>query len=185
MLTSLPNILTLSRIAIIPILVALLYFDTPTCRWLAFSAYTYACITDYFDGYLARNMNETSALGRFLDPIADKLLIASVIVMLVGTQQIAGLTVIAGMVILCREILISGLREFLAEIKVSVPVSKLAKWKTTIQMLAIGFLIVGTAGPESWPVVLIGETGMWIAAALTLVTGYDYLSKGLEHMIKE
>ncbi|HMB75239.1 MAG TPA: CDP-diacylglycerol--glycerol-3-phosphate 3-phosphatidyltransferase [Kiloniellaceae bacterium] len=184
MLSSLPNILTLSRIVMIPILVALLYVDTPLCRWLALGAYTVACVTDYFDGYLARNMNETSALGRFLDPIADKLLIASVIVMLVGTDQIAGLTIIAGMIILCREILISGLREFLAEIKVSVPVSKLAKWKTTIQMLAMGFLIVGTAGPDGWPVLLIGETGLWIAAVLTLVTGYDYLSKGLEHMLK-
>ena len=129
------------------------------------------------------NRGQVSSLGRFLDPIADKLLIASVIVMLVGTQQIDGLTVIAGIIILCREILISGLREYLAEIKVSVPVSKLAKWKTTIQMVAMGFLIVGTAGPESWPVVLIGEVGLWIAAILTLVTGYDYLSRGMRHML--
>ncbi|HIC82247.1 MAG TPA: CDP-diacylglycerol--glycerol-3-phosphate 3-phosphatidyltransferase [Kiloniellaceae bacterium] len=185
MLTSLPNLLTLSRIAAIPLLLILIYFDTPLLRWLALAGYVLACITDYFDGYLARHRNEVSPLGRFLDPIADKLLVASLIVMLVATQQIAGLLVIPAIIILAREILVSGLREYLAEIKVSVPVTALAKWKTTIQMLALGFLIVGDAGPAVIPVQFIGEAGLWIAGVLTAITGYDYLARGLKHMVGE
>jgi cardiolipin synthase len=183
MLTSLPNILTISRIAAIPLLLALIYVDTPLFRWLALAGYVMACVTDYFDGYLARHMNQISPLGRFLDPIADKLLIASLIVMLVATRSIAGLEMIPAIVILAREILVSGLREYLAEIKVSVPVTKLAKWKTGIQMLALGFLIVGDAGPAAIPVHTIGEVGLWIAGALTAITGYDYMSRGLKHMV--
>jgi len=183
MLTSLPNILTLSRIAAIPLLLALIYVDTPVFRWVAFSGYVLACVTDYFDGYLARHMNQISPLGRFLDPIADKLLVASLIVMLVATEQIDGLAVIPAIVILAREILVSGLREYLAEIKVSVPVTGLAKWKTAIQMLALGFLIVGDAGPDVLPVSLIGEIGLWIAGILTAITGYDYMARGLKHMV--
>ena len=129
-------------------------------------------------------MNEISPLGRFLDPIADKLLVAAVIVMLVATRQIEGLGVIPAIIILCREILVSGLREYLAEIKVAVPVSRLAKWKTAIQMVALGFLIVGSAGPDQIPTVIIGEVGLWVAALLTLITGYDYLSRGLKHMME-
>ena len=185
MLTSLPNILTLSRIGAIPLLLALIYVDTPLFRWAALAGYVLACITDYFDGYLARHMNKISPLGRFLDPIADKLLVASLIVMLVATQQIAGLAVIPAIVILAREILVSGLREYLAQIKVSVPVTKMAKWKTGIQMLALGFLIVGDAGPDAVPVQIIGEVGIWIAGILTAVTGYDYMSRGLKHMVGE
>jgi cardiolipin synthase len=184
MLMSLPNLLTLSRILSIPLLVALIYIDTTLFRWLALGGFVLAGVTDYLDGYLARHRNEISPLGRFLDPIADKLLVAAVIMMLVATRQIEGLTVFAAIVILCREILVSGLREYLAEIKVSVPVTGLAKWKTAIQMIALGFLIVGNAGPDGFPTVLIGETGLWIAAALTLLTGYDYLSHGLKHMMK-
>ena len=185
MLTSLPNILTLSRIAVIPILLVLLYFDSPVLRWLTLIGYTAACLTDFLDGYLARHMNDISALGRFLDPIADKLLVASLIVMLVATRQIEGLVVIPAIVILCREILVSGLREYLAEIKVPMPVSYLAKWKTLIQMVALGFLIVGTAGPGFLPTREIGEVGFWLAGLLTLITGYDYLARGLKHMIPE
>lgn len=185
MLTSLPNMLTMSRIAAIPLLLALIYVDTPLFRWLALTGYVLACVTDYFDGYLARHMKQISPLGRFLDPIADKLLVASLIVMLVATQQIAGLEMIPAIVILAREILVSGLREYLAEIKVSVPVTKLAKWKTGIQMLALGFLIVGDTGPGFIPAQVIGETGLWIAGVLTAITGYDYMSRGLKHMVGE
>ena len=183
MLTNLPNLLTISRILAIPLLVGLIYIDTALFRWLALGGFILAAITDYLDGYLARHRNEISALGRFLDPIADKLLVAAVIVTLVATRQIEGLTVIPAIIILCREILVSGLREYLAEIKVPMPVSRLAKWKTAIQMVAIGFLIIGNAGPDGFPTTLIGEVGLWVAAALTLVTGYDYLSRGLRHMV--
>ncbi len=185
MLTSLPNLLTLLRILIIPGLVAVLYFDYALARWVALGLYSVACITDYFDGYLARHFNEVSPLGRFLDPIADKLLVAAVILMLAGDGRISGLVLLPGLVILCREILVSGLREYLAEIRVPMPVSKLAKWKTVIQMLALGFLIIGEAGPAVLPIRLIGEAGLWAAALLTFITGYDYLQRGLKHMLAE
>ena len=183
MMTSLPNLLTLSRICMIPVLLALLYFHSPLTRWIALFLFTFAGVTDYLDGYLARHRGEVSAFGRFLDPIADKLLISSMIVMLVAIDQIEGLVVVPAIVILCREILVSGLREYLAEIHVTMPVSRLAKWKTVLQMIALGFLIVGdSAGPAGWPVDAIGNTGLWIAAVLTLITGYDYLIRGLQHV---
>jgi cardiolipin synthase len=185
MITSLPNLLTLSRIAVIPVLVALFYVGGPVARWLACALFTAACITDYFDGYFARAWRQDSDLGRFLDPIADKLLVASTLFMLVAMGHIAGLSVLPALVILCREILVSGLREFLAGVKLRVPVSRLAKWKTTIQMVAIGFLVVGEAGPPFLPTLLIGEIGLWLAAGLTLVTGYDYLRAGLSHIAGE
>ena len=185
MVINLPNILTFSRIAAIPVLIALLLFvGDPTGSWLAFAAYTLACITDFFDGYLARAWHQQSALGRFLDPIADKLLVASVLLVLVGIDRISGLTVLPAAVILCREILVSGLREFLAQVRVSVPVTTMAKWKTTIQMLALGFLLVGPSGPDFGPLTTtdIGVYGLWGAAVLTLVTGYDYLVAGLRYI---
>lgn len=185
MVINLPNILTFSRIAAIPVLISLLLFvGDPMGSWLAFAAYTMACITDFFDGYLARAWHQQSALGRFLDPIADKLLVASVLLVLVGIDRISGLTVLPAAVILCREILVSGLREFLAQVRVSVPVTTMAKWKTTIQMLALGFLMVGPSGPDFGPVptIEIGVYGLWGAAVLTLVTGYDYLVAGLKHI---
>jgi len=185
MLTKLPNILTFSRIVAIPVLIGLLLFvDDPAGSWLAFIAYTYACITDFFDGYLARAWHQQSAFGRFLDPIADKLLVASVLLALVGIDRVSGLTVLPAAVIMCREILVSGLREFLAEVQVGVPVSALAKWKTTLQMLCLGFLLVGPNGPDFGPLTTseIGIYGLWGAAVLTLITGYDYLMHGLKHI---
>ncbi|MSP89972.1 MAG: CDP-diacylglycerol--glycerol-3-phosphate 3-phosphatidyltransferase [Alphaproteobacteria bacterium] len=185
MITSLPNLLTLSRIAVIPVLVALFYVDGAPARWLACALFTAACITDYFDGYLARIWRQDSDFGRFLDPIADKLLVASTLFMLVAMEHVSGLGILPALVILCREILVSGLREFLAGVKLRVPVSRLAKWKTAIQMVAIGFLVVGEAGPSFLPTLTIGEIGLWVAAGLTLVTGYDYLLAGLRHMSGE
>lgn len=183
MLTSLPNLLTLSRIAVIPAILALLFFPTPLNRWIALVLFAFAGLTDFLDGYLARHRGEVSAFGRFLDPIADKLLVASVIVMLIAIDQLEGLIVIPAIVILCREILVSGLREYLAEIQVPLPVSRLAKWKTVLQMVALGFLVVGdSAAPAGWPIDAIGNTGLWIAAVLTLITGYDYLVRGLQHV---
>ncbi|MBT5373117.1 MAG: CDP-diacylglycerol--glycerol-3-phosphate 3-phosphatidyltransferase [Rhodospirillaceae bacterium] len=185
MITNLPNLLTLSRIAIIPLVVGLFYFDSVVTRWVMLGLFATAGITDFFDGYLARTRGEFSRLGRFLDPVADKLLVGALIFMLAAFDRISGLMILPALIILIREIMVSGLREFLAELRVSVPVSRLAKWKTTIQMLAIGFLIVGDAAPDFIPAVLIGDIGIWLAAALTLFTGYDYFQAGIKHIIKE
>ena len=181
-MTNIANILTMSRIAAIPLIAALLFFDQPALRWIAFALFAIACITDFFDGYLARSRKQVSDLGRFLDPIADKLLVAAVILILVAEHRLTGWTILPALIILCREILVSGLREYLAGLHVSIPVSQLAKWKTLLQMLALGFLILGDGGAPAWPISLIGEIGLWAAAALTLVTGYDYLKAGLKHM---
>ena len=185
MLFSLPNILTLSRIAAIPLIVGLMFVPAAWADWLACLLFTVAAVTDYLDGYLARAWSQISAVGKFLDPIADKLLVAAVLFMLVATEKIGQISVLPAVVILMREVLVSGLREYLAGIRVSVPVSRLAKWKTAMQMVALGVLIVGDAGPEILPVRMIGEVGLWIAALLTLVTGWDYLRSGVRHMAAE
>ena len=185
MATNLPNLLTFSRILAMVLVVGLMFFvNPPLGSWLALAAYTYACVTDFFDGYLARVLEQQSALGRFLDPIADKILVSAVLLMLVAVDNVNGITILPAMIILCREILVSGLREFLAELRVGMPVSQLAKWKTTLQMIALGFLIVGPSGPDFGPLTTtqVGEIGIWIAAALTLITGYDYLRAGLHHI---
>lgn len=182
MLTTLPNILTLSRILAIPALIGAFYLSSPLSNWLAFAIFTAAGITDILDGYLARSWGQESSLGRFLDPVADKLLVAATLLMLVYVGRIGDWTILPTVVILCREILVSGLREFLAELRVSVPVSRVAKWKTAVQMLAIGFLIVGEAGWDPIPAMTIGRASMWIAALFTIYTGYDYLKAGLHHV---
>ncbi len=179
---NLPNLLTLFRIAVIPAMVAVFYLRSDFGNWLSMGLFALAAITDFFDGYIARMRGQQSGFGRFLDPVADKLLVAAALLMMVGFGHISGLAILPALVILCREIMVSGLREYLAEIRVSVPVSELAKWKTTIQMIAIGFLLVGDAGPVALPTRLIGEIGLWLAAAITLITGYDYLRSGLGHI---
>jgi cardiolipin synthase (CMP-forming) len=187
MLTTLPMTLTLSRIIAIPVVVALFYVQGDYIRYVACAIYTAAAVTDYFDGYFARAWQQQTKLGRIFDPIADKLLVAATILMLVAVGRIGAWDVLPALVILCREVLVSGLREFLAEInKHNLPVSRLAKWKTGIQMTALGFLIVGDAAPTSWfPVTLVGQVGLWIAALLTLITGYDYLAEGIKHVGEE
>lgn len=182
---NLPNILTLSRIAVIPVVIALFYWDTPAIRWVMCGLFTAAGITDFFDGYLARRSNQVSPLGRFLDPIADKLLVAALLLMLAGFDRMSEWAYFPAVVILMRELLVSGLREFLAETRVSVPVTQLAKWKTTVQMFSLGFLIVGSDSPDWIPAQGIGEFGLWLAALLTLVTGFDYLKAGIRHMLEE
>jgi cardiolipin synthase len=181
---NLPNILTFSRIAAIPVIIGLMFLPTPLGNWLSLSIYTYACLTDFFDGYLARAWEQQSAMGRFLDPIADKLLVSGVLMMLVATGGISGLSVLPAGIILFREILVSGLREFLAEVQVKVPVTVLAKWKTTLQMLALGFLLAGSAGPDFGSVTTleIGTICLWVAAILTVGTGYDYMKAGMQHI---
>ena len=185
---SLPNLLTLSRILAVPILVFLLWRPQPIDYAITFVLYCIVGITDYFDGYLARAWNSISRLGQFLDPIADKIMVAAVLIMLISSRksnpvpEIAGLHIIPALVILLREIIVSGLREFLGPLNVSVPVSALAKWKTTLQLVALGALILGGALPAQPWVHAIGILTLWTAAALTLVTGYDYLRIGLKHM---
>ncbi|NVJ69139.1 MAG: CDP-diacylglycerol--glycerol-3-phosphate 3-phosphatidyltransferase [Alphaproteobacteria bacterium] len=181
---TLPNILTMSRILVIPVLVASFYLDQPLGSHIAFITFALAGITDFFDGYLARATGSVSKIGVFLDPIADKLMVASVIVMVVGFGWVDGVHVIAAVIIMCRELLVSGLREFLAGAHVSVPVTMLAKWKTTAQMLALGSLC-WMKGAEQFglPAYEIGIVALWIAAVLTLYTGYDYLRAGIKHMV--
>jgi cardiolipin synthase (CMP-forming) len=184
---TLPNILTLSRIFAVPILVALMWFPGWELGWgMAFALYCLMALTDYFDGYVARAQGAVSKLGIFLDPIADKIMVASVIIMLVGTRQdaasITGIHTVPALVILLREMAVSGLREFLAELRVSLPVSKLAKWKTALQLLSLGALILAGALPNEVWIRQVGVISLWVAAVLTLITGWDYLRVGLKHM---
>lgn len=194
---TLPNLLTLSRIVALPLLAFLLWWPNWQYGYgLAFVLYCLMGITDYFDGYLARTSGAVSRLGIFLDPIADKIMVATVILTLTAQGVLRGpyvgdMHVIAGLVILVREIAVSGLREFLGGLQVSIPVSRLAKWKTTCQLVCLGALILGVALPE-WTVDLmgltinfphtVGLTTLWAAAVLTVITGWDYLRVGLKHM---
>jgi cardiolipin synthase (CMP-forming) len=181
-LSTAPNILTVGRIGCVPIVVAMFYLDGDWPRWVTCAVFTVAATTDYVDGYLARNWQQQSLFGRWLDPVADKLLVAAAVVMLVGFDRAP---VVPSLIIVLREITVSGLREYMAEVSVGLPVSRLAKWKTAVQMTAIGFLLVGGAGPAWLPVEAIGWCGLWIAAILTLVTGWDYLQAGLRHMLQD
>ena len=185
---TLPNILTLSRIFAVPLLVFLLWKPGWYDYAVTFGLYCLVGITDYFDGYVARAQGTVSRLGIFLDPIADKIMVVGVLVMLVSTRQpnaepvIHGFHIVPALIILLREIAVSGLREFLAGLQVSLPVSRLAKWKTAFQLIALGALILGGALPQ-WPWVhWVGLGSLWAAATLTLVTGWDYLRVGLKHM---
>ena len=194
---NLPNILTLSRIVAIPLLAWFLWWPGwETGYLLAFGLYCLMGITDYFDGYLARTSGTVSKLGIFLDPIADKIMVAAVILVLAAQGVLRGplvgdMHVVAGLIILMREIAVSGLREFLGPLQVSVPVSKLAKWKTTFQMVSLGSLILGQGLP-GWTTLIgsieaniphtVGLATLWAAAALTVITGWDYLRVGLKHM---
>jgi CDP-diacylglycerol--glycerol-3-phosphate 3-phosphatidyltransferase/cardiolipin synthase len=187
---TLPNILTLSRIAALPLLIWLLWDPDQSLGYLfGFALYALMGITDYFDGYLARTRGMVSKLGTFLDPIADKIMVASVILMLCSRDLIAGVHVVAALIILMREIAVSGLREFLGGLRISMPVSWLAKWKTTLQFVALGLLILGVGmkyinlmdEAGSWTF-MFGLIALWLAAGLTVVTGWDYLRIGLRHM---
>jgi cardiolipin synthase len=186
---ALPNILTYARIAAVPVVVGLMYWQGILdgglwLRWLALAIFIAAGVTDILDGYLARMWGQQSSLGRMLDPIADKLLVASCLLMLAADGTIRGWTLLAAVIILCREILVSGLREFLADLHVSLPVTKLAKWKTMGQLVALGFLIAGEAGVKVLPQTIeIGIVLMWLSAIITLYTGWDYLRAGLRYMM--
>src|ERR1700686_3003484 len=185
----LPNLLTYARIAAVPVVVALMYWQSILegglwLRWVALAVFIAAGVTDILDGYFARIWGQQSSLGRMLDPIADKLLVASCLLMLAAEETIRGWSLFAAVIILCREILVSGLREYLAELRVSVPVTRLAKWKTLGQMVAIGFLIAGDAGDKILPATThIGITLLWLSALVTLYTGWDYMRAGLRYMV--
>ena len=183
---SLPNLLTYGRVLAVPVVVMCMFWPEEFwMRWTALGIFALAAITDFLDGYLARIWEQQSSLGRMLDPIADKLLVAACLMMLVADRTIHGWSIWAAIVILSREILVSGLREFLAELRVSVPVSTIAKWKTTVQLVSVGFLIAGQAGEIVLPGhALIGIVLLWIAALLTLYTGYDYFKAGIRHVVE-
>ena len=181
---NLPNLLTYGRLAAVPVVVGLLFWPLePWARWTALAVYIVAAVTDFFDGYLARAWSQQSSLGRMLDPIADKLLISSVLLILAADRTIQGANLWAAIIILCREILVSGLREYLSELRVPVPVTAVAKWKTTAQLVAVGFLIAGPAGEAVLPgAILVGVALLWIAALLTLYTGWDYMKASYNHL---
>jgi CDP-diacylglycerol--glycerol-3-phosphate 3-phosphatidyltransferase/cardiolipin synthase len=181
---SLPNILTYARVAAVPLVSGFLFWpQEPWARWTALAIFVAAGVTDFFDGYLARAWSQQSSLGRMLDPIADKLLVSAVILMLAANQTISGPTLWAAIVILCREVLVSGLREYLAELRVPMPVTAVAKWKTAAQMVALGFLIVGPSGEAILPgSIMAGIVLLWIAAILTLYTGWDYMKASYDHV---
>ena len=187
---NIPNMLTYARILAVPLVVMCFFLEgelrsSDFARWTAFAIFLIASITDFLDGYLARIWKQTSNIGKMLDPIADKLLVASALLLMAADGTIAGWTIWAAIIILCREILVSGLREYLAELRVSVPVSQLGKWKTFMQLLAIGFLLAGEAGDRILPeTTLIGLTLLWISAILTLYTGFDYFRAGARHLVR-
>ncbi|HVU40202.1 MAG: CDP-diacylglycerol--glycerol-3-phosphate 3-phosphatidyltransferase [Xanthobacteraceae bacterium] len=188
---ALPNVLTYGRIVAVPIVVGCMFYQNILhgglwLRWVALAVFIVAAISDFLDGYFARAWSQQSSLGRMLDPIADKLLVASCLLMLAAESTIHGWALFAAVVILCREILVSGLREYLAELRVSVPVTRLAKWKTTLQLIAVGFLIAGEAGDAVVPgVTKIGIALLWLSALFTLYTGWDYLQAGLRHLTED
>lgn len=179
---NLPNILTISRIVVIPVIFMMVYIQASVWQLLAAVLFIVASITDYLDGYLARARNETSAFGRLLDPIADKLLVTSalVVILAVPGMVVCKLSYIPVIVILCREILVSGLREFLMEVKVGMPVTRLAKWKTGFQMTALSMMLL----KGFWLWGGIGEILLWIAGVLTFITGYQYFQKSLDYVKK-
>jgi CDP-diacylglycerol--glycerol-3-phosphate 3-phosphatidyltransferase len=181
-MSSLPNVLTIARIGLVPLFVAAFFLPGDSGRWVVFVLFCVAGMTDAVDGMIARKLNAESPLGRMLDPIADKLIVSAALLMLTSDGTLRGINLIPALVILCREILVSGLREFLAGADVSLPVTRVAKLKTVVQMVAIGALIASSATEQMIPgITLLAVIGLWLAAGLTLYTGYAYLSAGLHH----
>jgi len=178
---NLSNFLTLIRIAVIPIIVFCIYLKNPYFGWIAFVLFCLASITDYFDGYIARLRNEVTNFGTFLDPIADKLLVAAVILILTSKGVISDWDTVPALIILLREITVSGLREYLAGIKVSIPVSTIAKSKTLFQLSALALLILSESSIDVTPILYLGKIFLWVAAVLTLYTAYDYVKGSVKH----
>ena len=180
---SLPNIMTIARIVMIPFIIALVYVPSAWAVWCALFLYILAAVTDFFDGYYARKMNIVSDFGRFLDPIADKILVGCLLVVLAAIGRLEGIWIVPAVLIMVREFLVSGLREYLGPKNVTMPVTVLAKWKTAVQMVALGFLVVGDYGDVIIPqTLLIGQIGLAIAAVMTVITGWGYMRVGYQHM---
>lgn len=184
---NIPNILTITRIALIPLLIVTFFVNTPFWGWAGGVVFGLAGITDYMDGYYARHLKQGSTFGKMLDPIADKILVGASLLMLAYSDRLGALNILPAVIILSREILVSGLREFLAQFNVGCPVTRLAKWKTTCQMTAIPVLIVAgpMTGPAYWLFFVVGTIALWGAAILTVMTGYDYWKSGSKHFLKE
>ena len=185
-----PNILTIGRIIIVPIFVATFFLPGFFGELIPFFLFVLASFTDYLDGLLARIFKEESKLGELLDPIADKILVSTALVLLIMNGTIKNFEVIAAIIIITREIIISGLREFLAKISISMPVKKKKKMKTFIQMFSISILLTGDFGNkiinfQDYNAQTIGIVLLWLSAGLTLYTGYDYLAKGIDHALNE
>ncbi len=176
---NLPNILTLSRIALLPVIVGLFFVPEVWAAWAALGLYAVAAVTDFLDGVAARKLNQITAFGKFLDPIADKIFVAVLLVVLVGFGRLPGAWMIVPIIILVREFLVAGMREFLGPANIQLPVTNLAKWKTTVQMIATGFLIIGPALPYA---LSIGQWGLAVAAVLTVITGWGYMKVGMAHI---
>lgn len=183
MSNNIPNWLTLSRIGIIPLIVFLTYFSFPLKYFIICGLYLLACATDFLDGHVARWLNQTSRFGRIMDPVSDKLLVISVVVILLANGCLNGVHMVAALLIILREVLISSLREFLSEVKVIMPPSQLAKWKTSVQMVALAILLVASALPSQEWVKNLGLVLLWLAVLITVRTGYSYLRVGLRHMV--
>ena len=185
-----PNILTIGRIIIVPFFVISFFLPGFYGEIIPFLLFILASFTDFLDGLLARLYKEESKLGELLDPIADKIIVSAALILLVMNETIQNYEVIAAIIILTREILISGLREFLADVQIKIPVSSLAKGKTFIQMFSIAILLTGETGNkiinfEDYNAQTVGIILLWLSAFLTLYTGYDYVRKGIEHVISE
>ncbi len=180
-----PNMLTMARILVLPLLILLWLWAGEYYRWWGLAIYTFACITDYLDGYIARNYNIMTNFGRIMDPISDKILVGGILILLVSDNSIYGVHIVAGIIILVREITVSGLREFLQEIKVAMPVSHLAKYKTGMQMVSLGFLVAENIDLYFLSAQQIGIILLWLSSILTIITGYDYLKRGLDYMNHE
>ena len=190
MLKKIPNILTIGRIIIVPFFVIAFYLPGFYGDIIALVLFVIASFTDFLDGMLARMMGQESKLGELLDPIADKIIVAAALILLVMNGAIESFEVIAAIIILTREILISGLREFLAKGRIKLPVSNLAKLKTVLQMVSIGLLLSGETGNkiinfQDYNAQTIGIILLWLSAFLTLYTGYEYVRKGIDHAISE
>ncbi len=183
MFKSIPNLMTIARIAIIPVIALLLYVPMAWAAWTALVLYILAAVTDFLDGFIARKMGSVSEFGRFLDPIADKVLVGCLLVVLAAVDRLDGIWIVPAVIIMMREFLVAGLREYLGPKNIVVSVTKMAKWKTTVQMVALGFLIVGDFGNVILPfTLLIGQIGLAVAAYMTAMTGWEYLKTGLPHM---